>query len=264
MHTLEQVKELLEIIEIEDDKIEILMKEQSLEQAHAAIDIDLLIIYYNCFQYEETWEHISQSLGGSASDWVHFIENQHEKDPVYQKGIQTLIKKVFIHINPWYKYEKSWKSLLKHCDEEAKDPNKLKDRLIEQLFEDPPKTSEAHKILIEYTEKPKYAKPHQKWRSLTDEEFRHICELEDSVATLIQVLDIWSAGDTIGKMNLYADVLEKIAQHAADLDNVRYVWNFIKTYEKNFGIRKEEVRLSIRRAAFREYKLPTIVSPMFF
>ena len=51
----EQVRELLEIIEIEDDKIDILLKEQSLEQAHTTIDIELLVIYYNFFQYEETW-----------------------------------------------------------------------------------------------------------------------------------------------------------------------------------------------------------------
>ena len=76
MHTPEQVRELLEIIEIEDDKIEVLLKEQSLEQAHATIDIDLLVIYYNCFQYEET-------LGAHFADAGKLHRGM---DPIYRES----------------------------------------------------------------------------------------------------------------------------------------------------------------------------------
>ena len=264
MHTPEQVRELLEIIEIEDDKIDILLKEQSLEQAHTTIDIDLLVIYYNFFQYEETWEHISQVLEGSISGWIRFIENQHVGSPVHKKGIQTLIKRVFVHINPWFKYEKAWKELFRHCEVSASDANQFKDWLIDQLFEDPPPTLEASRILVDYASQPKLARPSETRRCLTDEEFQHVCELEDSILHLKHTLDSWYETDTTGKMERYAPVLEKIAEFAADLDNVRYVWDFIKKYEDKFKVREEEVKLLIRRTAFKEYKLPTVVNPMFF
>ena len=264
MHTPEQVRELLEIIEIEDDKIEVLLKEQSLEQAHATIDIDLLVIYYNCFQYEETWEHITQALGNSVAEWIRFIEDQRVTSPVHQKGIQSLIKRVFVHINPWFKYEKAWKELIRHCETTAKDPSQFKDWLIEQLFEDSPQTLDASRLLVKYAGQPKLSRPDETRRFLTDEEFQHICELEDSIVHLKYALDAWYATDTTGKMRCYAPVLEKIAEYAADLDNVRYAWAFIKNYEQKFEVQEEEVKLLIRRTAFKEYKLPTVVNPMFF
>lgn len=264
MHTPEQVKALLEIIEIENDKIEILLKEQSLEQAHASIDVDLLVIYYNCFQYEETWEHISQVLGNSAVEWIRFIENQPVKEPAHQKGIQSLIKKVFVHINPWYRYEKAWKELIKHCEETAQNPHQFKDWILEELFASPPETLEALRILLGHQRKPKFSNPKDRWRGLSDQEFQKMCELEDEVPRLKSILAAWYEEDTLGKMDLYEEVLEKIAQHSAELDNVRYVWDFIKNYEEKFGVKKQEIKLLIRRTAFKEYKLPTIVNPMFF
>ena len=264
MHTPEQVRELLDIIEIENDKIDVLLKEQSLEQAHATIDIDLLVIYYNCFQYEETWEHISQVLGNSIVEWIQFIENQQVGSAAHQKGIQSLIKRVFVHINPWFKYEKAWKELIRHCEISASDAKQFKDWLIDQLFEDPPQTLEASRLLVEYAGQPKLANPAETRRCLTDEEFQQLCELEDSIEHLKHTLDTWYERDTTGKMKWYAPVLEKIAEFAADLDNVRYVWEFIKNYEEKFKIQEGEVKLLIRRTAFKEYKLPTVVNPMFF
>lgn len=264
MHTSEQVKALLEILEISEDKIEILLKEQSLEQAYASIDLDLLVIYYNCFQYEETWEHISQVLGNSAKEWIRFIENQPAHGAAHQRGIQSLLQKVFVHINPWYKYEKAWKELLKHCEETAQNPRQFKDWIMAEMFENPPETLEVLKILFEHQRKPKFSDTNVHWRSLTDKEFQQICELEDSVLCLRKILEAWYAEDVSGKMELYRGVLEKIAEHSADLDNVRYVWDFIKNYEKRFAVNQEEIKLLIRRTAFKEYKLPTVVNPMFF